>query len=263
MKNCILTALILFTQPVWASELKVTSGPNNLLDNWRFGLGTGIALYLGDQMDSKVTLKYGEFHELRPNFTFSGYKQIKSDMDWGLVLKLGSFQSLKSGNTQGVQCNYQEIQSNWQRSLNDNVNMAAIRNRFTANVQFGVGLIYFKSKYFVLNPNNLTEDATTIYSSVGYGYEPQLQSDGTMVENIAQKKVALIGNLGFNLGFRITKHISVFFENTLQISSTNKLSGNTNKVAKIPPDGYFYSGISLHYRLGVGGGRLGCSKFQF
>jgi hypothetical protein len=138
-------------------------------------------------MDMKVTLKYGEFHELRPNLTLSGYKQIKSDMDWGLVLKLGSFQSLKSGNTQGVQCNYQEIQSNWQKSLNDNVNMAAIRNRFTANVQFGIGLIYFKSKYFVLNPNNLTEDATSICSSVGYGYEPKLQSDGTMIENIAIK----------------------------------------------------------------------------
>jgi hypothetical protein len=214
-------------------------------------------------MDNKITLNYGEFREIRPNITLSAYKQIKSDMDWGIVFKTGSFQSLKSGNTQGIQCNYQEIQSNWQKSLNDNVNIAGVRNRFTANVQFGIGFIYFKSKYFVLNPNNLTEDASTIISSVGYGYEPILQQNGIIINNFPEKKIALIGNLGFNFGYRITKHISIYWENTLQISSSNKLSGNVNKVAKIPPDGYFYSGLSINYRFGNGSGRLGCSKFQF
>jgi hypothetical protein len=38
-------------------------------DDWRFGIGSGVALYLGDQMDLTITFKYGEFHELRPNLT--------------------------------------------------------------------------------------------------------------------------------------------------------------------------------------------------
>ncbi len=180
-----------------------------------------------------------------------------------MVFKTGSFQTLKSNNTQGIQCNYQEIQSNWQRSLNDNVNMAAIKNRWTVNLQYGFGLIYFKSKYFTLNPNNLTIDASKIYSSVGYGFEPVTESNGSIINNFPKKKVAIIGNLGFNFGYRISKHLSIYWENTLQVSTSNKLSGNINKVAKIPPDCYYYSGLSIFYRFGVGGGRLGCSKFQF
>jgi hypothetical protein len=239
------------------------AGSSRTFDDWRFGLGTGLALYIGDQMDYAITMKYGEFHELRPNLTFTGYKQIKSDLDWGLVLKVGSFQTLKSNNTQGIQCNYQEIQSNWQKSLNDNVNMASIKNRLTVNLQYGFGLIYYKSKYFTLDPKNLKIDASQIYSSVGYGLEPITDSKGISINNIPKKRVAIIGNLGFNFGYRITKHFSFFWENTLQVSASNKLSGNLDKVAKIPPDCYYYSGISIFYKFGVGGGRLACSKFQF
>jgi hypothetical protein len=233
------------------------SGVNQNLDGWRFGVGLGYAFYLGDQMDTKLTLNYGDFDELRTNLTLSAYKQLDQEREWGLVLKVGSFQTLKSNNTQGIQCNYQELQSNWQKTLNDNVDL--LGKRATLNVQYGFGVIYYKSQYFAVNPNFQTIDY--VISSVGYGFEDYTDKFGKDLVNLPNKKFAAIVNLGLNLGVRVTRNISLYWENSIQVSTSNKLSGNLAKQSLIPPDGYFYTGINLFYKFGMAGGRLTCPKF--
>lgn len=233
--------------------------PHSPLDGWRLGVGLGYAFYLGDQMDYTLTRHYGDFHELRPNLTIGGFKQLNQDKEWGLVMKFGSFQTLKSSNTQGIQCNYQELQSIWHRTLNDNIDLN--QKRVTVNVQYGIGLTYFKSMYFAVNPNFLT--ITEKLSTVGYGYEDRSDFKGKKYVDIPNKKLAVIGNLGISLGFKISKTVNLYWENSIQVSSSSKMSGNLVKTAKIPPDGYFYSGISVYMRFGVGGGRLGCPSLQY
>jgi hypothetical protein len=79
--------------------------------------------------------------------------------------------------------------------------------------------------------------------------------------NLPNKKFAAIVNLGLNLGVRVTRNISLYWENSIQVSTSNKLSGNLAKQSLIPPDGYFYTGINLFYKFGMAGGRLTCPKF--
>jgi hypothetical protein len=241
-------------KPAQLSKVTLNSMP---LDGWRFGVGTGYAFYLGDQMDYTLTRKYGDFNKLRPNLTLAAFKQISDEKEWGLVFKTGSFQTLKSSNTHGVQCNYQEIQSVWQRSLNNNIDLNG--KGVTVNLQYGFGAMYYKSKYFAVNGNFKTEDFIT--SSVGYGYENRTDFMGNEYTDIPNKKFAVLGNLGLNIGFRIAGNLSLYFENSIQVSTSNKLSGNLDKVSKIPPDGYFYTGLSLFYKFGKGGSRLVCPKF--
>jgi hypothetical protein len=241
-------------KPNQAHKIALNSMP---LDGWRFGVGTGYAFYLGDQMDYTLTRKYGDFNELRPNLTLAAFKQISDEKEWGLVFKTGSFQTLKSSNTQGVQCNYQEIQTIWQRSLNDNIDLNG--NGVTVNFQYGFGLMYYKSKYFTVDDKISLEN--NIRSSVGYGLENRTNFMGIAYIDIPNKKFAVLGNLGLNLGFRIAANLSLYFENSIQVSTSNKLTGHLYKVSKIPPDAYFYTGLSLFYKFGKGGKRLVCPKF--
>lgn len=232
---------------------------NSSLEGWRLGIGTGYAFYLGDQMDYAITRNYYGFKELRPNITLSAYKQINEDKEWGLVLKRGSFQTLKSSNAQGLQCDYIELQTNWQRSLNDNIEISG--KSVSINFQAGFGFMNYKSKYFVINPNFISPDGALIQSSVGYGYEERKDIMGKPYEDISNRRFTLVGNVGLNIGVRLSRNLRLYWENSVQISGTNKLSGNLEKVAKIPPDGYLYSGLTVHMRFGVGGGRLGCPRF--
>jgi hypothetical protein len=232
---------------------------NSGLEGWRLGVGTGYALYLGDQMDYAITRNYYGFKELRPNITLGAYKQINEDTEWGLVFKRGSFQTLKSSNTQGLQCDYVELQTNWQKSLNDNIEISG--KPVSINFQVGFGFMNYKSRYFVINPNFISPDGALIQSSVGYGYKERKDIMGNPYEDISNRRFTLVGNIGLNLGIRLNRNLRIYWENSVQVSGTSKLSGNLEKVAKIPPDGYFYSGLTIHMRFGVGGGRLGCPRF--
>jgi hypothetical protein len=259
--NIVVLLLLGFNAAIAAEEKPIQLNKINLtpmpLDGWRFGFGLGYALYVGDQMDYALTRNYGDFKELRTNLTIAAFKQINEEKEWGLVFKTGSFQTLKSSNTQGLQCNYQELQSIWQKSLNDNIDLNG--KAVTVNFQYGLGFMYYKSKYFAVNSNFKSEDY--VISSVGYGFENRKDFKGNEYTDIPNKKFAALGNIGLNLGFRIAGNLSLYFENSLQVSVTNKLSGHLNKLAKIPPDMYFYTGLSLFYKFGKGGSRLGCPKF--
>jgi hypothetical protein len=227
------------------------------MDGWRLGLGAGYAFYMGDKMGTKITTNYGDFNELKTNFTFAGFKQLDESREWGLVLKMGRFQTLNNNLSFGNQCNFQELQSIWQKSLNDNI--ALNGNRVTVNFQYGFGFAYFKSQYFVIDPNFQT--AKPVVSSVGYGFDNRTDWKGDAYTDIPNKKITFLTNLGFNLGFRVARNLSLYFENSVQITASNKFSGNLNKESKIPPDMYYYTGISLFYRFGLAGGRLSCPKF--
>lgn len=231
------------------------------LEGWRFGLGTGYALYVGDQMDFTLTKTEGDFKELRANFTLAAFKQLNEEKEFGLVAKFGSMQTLKSQNTQGIQCDFQELQAVWQRSLNDNIDLNG--KRFTFNVQYGLGVMYYKSMYFQVSPNFPYINRSSIISTVGYGYNNRTDLMGKTKEDIAEKKLCLVGNVGFTIGAYINRNFSVYWENSFQISSSSKISGNLGKTALFPPDGYFYTGISAYYRIGRGGGRLLCPRTVF
>lgn len=232
-------------------------------DGWRFGIGSGYALYIGDQMDYKITRNYGDFKELRPHFTLSAFKQKNEEREWGFVYKVGSFQTLKSSNTQGIQCNYNEVQMVFNKSLNDNIGLNG--GPFTLNFQSGLGFTYFKSMYYVVNSNFQTIDY--VLSSVGYGNTETTNRVGASLnvydDHIPNKKLAIIGNLGFNMGFRITREVRLYWENSLNISLSNKMSGNLVKSSKITPDMYFYTGLQLCFRFGAGSSRVGCPRVWF
>lgn len=147
------------------AEYPLKSTSFKTFDGWRFGIGTGYALYIGDQMDYKITRNYGDFKELRPHFTLSAFKQKNEEREWGFVYKVGSFQTLSSGDSTGIQSNYNEFQLVFNKSLNENVGLNG--GPFTINFQSGLGFTYFKSMYYSVNSNFQTIDY--VMSSVGYG----------------------------------------------------------------------------------------------
>jgi len=258
-----LLSILLLSEFSAYAEYPLKSKSFNTFDGWRFGIGTGYSLYIGDQMDYQITRNYGDFKELRPHFTLSAFKQKNEEREWGFVYKVGSFQTLKSSNTQGIQCNYNEVQMVFNKSLNDNIGLNG--GPFTLNFQSGLGFTYFKSMYYTVNSNFQTIDY--VMSSVGYGNTETTNRVGASLnvydDHIPNKKLAIIGNLGFNMGFRITREVRLYWENSLNISLSNKMSGNLVKTSKIPPDMYFYTGLQLCYRFGAGSSRVGCPRVWF
>ncbi|MBC7384368.1 MAG: hypothetical protein H7296_15485 [Bacteroidia bacterium] len=217
---------------------------------WRFGAGAGYALYVGNQMDYTLTLGYGEFNELRTNYTLGAFKAFSNHNEWGIVVKNGYFGTLKSLNTQGLECYFNEIQIMYQRSLNNNVGLTS--GFLTCNLQCGLGAMQYKSRYFLVNTQ--TKSIERVLSSLGYG-------STTGAKDIPGEKIALLGNLGINLGFKLSPNISIYYENSLQVALTNQLSGNLFKKSLIPPDAYYYMGLSVYLRFGGYANRIGCPKF--
>ncbi len=229
------------------------------MDGWRIGGGFGTALYIGDQMDFKLTRHYGVFNELRTNLTLGAYKYVSFNHEYGFVYKHGGFQTLNTNNTQYIECFFDEIQMNFQKSLNGDVGMHG--GRFTCNLQYGFGVMYFKSRFGKVDP--YTKDYRDLISSVGYGFFGRKDLKGKALNDIYNKKFAALLNVGLNLGFKLNRNLAMYWENSFQISLSNKLSGNLNKTSVIPPDCYFYSGISVFYSFGSGASRLGCPSLRY
>ncbi len=243
--------------PLTINSKYTNSKSINTLDGWRIGFGLGYSLYIGDQMDNTITKNFGDFKELRTNITIGAFKAVNQEKERGLVFKHGSFQTLNSSNSKGIQCDYNELQIMFQYSLNENVGLNS--GPFTCNLQYGFGVTSFKSMYFTVNPNFQTIDV--IKSSVGYNLQSGKDLNGNDLEHIAGKKIAFLGNIGLNLGFRTGRNLTLYFENSLQASMSNKLSGNLFKISIIPPDCYFYTGFALYYRFGGSISKLGCPRF--
>lgn len=217
----------------------------------RIGGGVGYGFYLSNQMDYAITTNFGNYTELIPSYQGGVYKTLNKSMEFGLQYRHGHLFTLKSENTQGMDCDFDEGQFNFDYSLNHN---AGLHNgNFTANAQLGLGVTSFKAKYYAVDP--VSESLKEIFSSIGY--------NGSIVSAKDQpnRQLSIIGNVGLVLGFRISQHVSLYWENTVNISTSNKMTGNLFKKSWIPPDGYYFSGISLYINFGSRGNQLGCPKF--
>jgi hypothetical protein len=124
---------------------------------------------------------------------------------------------------------------------------------FTVNGIFSLGVTNFRSKYFTVDP--LTKNESRPVASVGYNGAVKSGKDQL------ERQTALIGNLGFALGYRFTKNFSLYWENTFNLSASNKMTGNLHKKSWIPTDGYFYSSVGLYIRFGTRRNMLSCPKF--
>jgi hypothetical protein len=221
------------------------------LEDFRFGGGVGFGFYLTNQMDYQITTNYGNFKEIIPSYFGGIYKVINNDFEVGIQFKQGHLLTLKSLNTRGSTCDFNEVQFMINYSLNHNVGLT--QSKYTINAQLGLGATQFRSKYFTVNP--ATKDIDVIISSAGY--------EGSLVtfKDQANKQVAVIGNFGLVLGYRLFKGVSIYWENTVNISTSNKMSGNLYKKSLIPPDSYFFSGIGIYINTSPKRGKLGCPKF--
>jgi hypothetical protein len=220
-------------------------------DSYIIGIGMVYKYYLGDQMDYKITNSFGNFNENRTAKTIAFYKTINSNWELGAFARDASMMTLKSENTQGLECYFQDIQFIAQYSLNDNVDLSG--SAITYNATLGLGLINFKSRYFGVNP--ISEKEISNYATIGYGIE-----DGYLgTRNSPDKVTAVTGHAGFNIGLRVSDNLRIYLENNFNLTTTNKLSGNLFKYSWIPTDGYWYSGIALY--IGFGGKTDACPRF--
>ncbi|MFY8110195.1 MAG: hypothetical protein ACOVO9_14440 [Bacteroidia bacterium] len=218
---------------------------------YRLGAGIGYSYYLGDQMDYKITSNFGNFNENRSAQSIAFYKAINSNWELGGFARNASIMTLKSENTQGLECFFQDIQFTAQYSFNDNVDLS--NSGITFNGTLGLGLINLKSRYFGVNP--ITETEVTNYATIGYGY-----ADGYLgTKNAPDKVTAVTGHAGLNIGLRVSENIRIYLENNFNLTTTNKLSGNLYKYSWIPTDGYWYSGVALY--IGFGGKTDACPRF--
>ncbi|MDZ4666582.1 MAG: hypothetical protein SGJ00_01745 [bacterium] len=222
-----------------------------LIEDFRFGGGVGYGLYITNQMDYQITTNFGEFKELIPSYFGAVYKAINQDFEMGLHYRNGHLLTLKSENTQGSTCDFDEAQFLVSYSLNHNAGLK--KQPFTFNAQLGLGFTQFRSKYFTLDVP--TKSIDKIFSSVGYNGEIITSKDQK------EKQLAVIGNFGLLIGWRLNRTFSLYFENTINISTSNKMSGNLHKKSWIPPDSYYYTAIGLYITISPKRGQMGCPKF--
>ncbi|MFY8019968.1 MAG: hypothetical protein ACOVP1_02175 [Bacteroidia bacterium] len=228
--------------------------------SFRIGVSTGMNLYVGNQMDYQITRNFGVINETKLGYGIGVYRSLNNNWEIGGVIKRASFASLKSNNTQGIMGNFNEFQINFQKSLNSNILIDV--SSLTYNLQFGFGVFHYQSQYMYLDPRK--QSVTQIASSVGYGYSGEGQFRASKFKNIPDKQIAFVGNLGFNIGYRLTGNLTAYFENVLSLTSTSKLSGNLLTTTTFPTDAMFYTGISLYANLGkkVGSfGRNSCPRW--
>ncbi|OYU95031.1 MAG: hypothetical protein CFE21_12030 [Bacteroidetes bacterium B1(2017)] len=221
------------------------------IEMYRFGGGMGYGFYLTNQMDYQITTNYGSFNELIPSYLLGFHKALNSDFEIGVEARNGHLLTLKSENTQGSTCDFNDAYFMVDYSLNHNADLS--NQRFTINAQMGLGLTYFRSKYFTVNTK--TKEIDKIWATLGYNGEL------TSIKDQANKQAAIIGSIGFNFGYRLSNTINIYWETTTNISTSNKMSGNLFKRSWIPPDSYFMSSLGIYFRLGSRKGQLGCPKF--
>jgi hypothetical protein len=221
------------------------------ISDYRFGGGAGYSLYISNQMDYKITKDFGEFNELIYSYHGGISKTLGRDLEVGVQFRHGQLMTLKSEDTQGSTCDFDDLQFNLDYSLNHNVGLTD--GKYTFNARIGLGGTMFRSRYFVTNPE--TQLITKTIASVGYNG----QMPAGRVQNEKQK--AIIGNIGMVLGMRLTNNLTLYWETTTNISTSNKMSGNLYKRSWIPPDGYFFTGIGLYINFGGQSNKIGCPRF--
>ncbi len=220
----------------------------------RIGGGVGYSLYVGNQMDDKISLSTRGKSELNLGSTLQLHMAINDKYELGIKYLTTSLWSFKSKDQLGLSAEIEEVGIILQRSLNDNIKID--NSHFTFNVFAGLGICQFKSAFYDFTvPNGGFNVPIT---SVGYGNSPTIS--GISLPNKLIQPI-LIG--GISVGFRITDFMTIYFENSFSTTNSNKISGNLFRKNAIPPDGYTFHAISLYlnYYKFNGSRRLGCPKF--
>jgi hypothetical protein len=223
------------------------------LSTIRVGAGIGGSIYVGNQMDENISFSTYNKSEVNIGNHFELYKTINNNNEIGFRYLATDLWSFKSNNTLALNAEINEFAFIYQRSLNNNSNIDL--EKFTINAVGGLGACYFKSAFYDINIENRSFSP---FSAVGFG------NIATKSGNvIPEKEVAWLAILGFNVGYRVNNYMSVYFENTLTLSNTNKISGNLFRKSNLPPDGYFYSAFTVYinYVSFKNHKRVKCPKF--
>lgn len=221
------------------------------LEDFRFGGGVGYGLYVTNQMDYEITTNYGDFKELIPTYFGAIYKKVNPSLEMGVQGRFGGLLTLKSENTQGTSCDFNELQFSAIYSFTRDVAMQ--RRSYTVNGIFSLGVTNFRSKYFTVD--SITQREFQPVASVGYN--GAIKSGKDQLE----RQTALIGNIGVALGYRLTKNFTVYWENTFNLSASNKMTGNLHKKSWIPTDGYLFSSVGIYVNFSGSRGKISCPKF--
>ncbi len=220
------------------------------IEDFRFGAGVGLGLFVTNQMDYHITTNFGDLKEFIPTYFGAIYKKVNPNLEVGVQGRFGSLFTLKSENTQGSRCDFNEVQLSAVYSFTKDPAMEY--NKFTFNGIVGLGFTNFRAKYFTVNTR--TQREALVVASVGYGNK---DSKGFQ----AERQTAFIAHTGISVGYRLNNLASLYWEATYNMCSSNKLSGNLLKKNFYPQDGYFYNSIGIYIRFGSKRGQLSCPKF--
>ncbi len=221
------------------------------ISQYRFGVGIGNSFLTTKGMDFRITTDVEEFYELQPTGHVSIHRLLnKSTSEFGLVFRHGEVRTILKNGRFGSKCIFDELQLNYQKSLNENASLN--RGRFTYNLVLGLGLINFKSKYFVIIDDSIKQNTI---SSIGYP-----RTDWEVFQ--LNRQNALIGNIGFSIGCRITKHFSLYWENSFNLVTTTKMKGSLFPDRGGLADGYLYTGIGIYLRLKPPLNKLRCPRIR-
>ncbi len=222
------------------------------ISQYRFGVGIGNSFLTTKEMDFSITRNSKGINELEPSAIISVQKLVRNNnAELGLVLRHGEMQTLLSSPGIAARCIYDELQVNFQKSLNNNAGLN--RGRFTYNVVFGAGIINFKSKFSLILLDSNNKKATI--SSVGY---PRTDWDVYQLK----RQNSFIGSIGFSIGCRITKHFGLYWENSFNLVTTTKMKGSLFPDRGGLADGYLYTGIGIYLRLQPPLNKLRCPRIR-
>ncbi len=224
-----------------------------ILNGLRIGVGAGESIYWGSQMDGKMSFSTYKRSEFNPGYNFQIYKAISNKHEIGFRYLNTQLWSFKTSNTQAINVKVNEFAVIYQLSLNENAKLNSSYLKFTHNLVLGLGLIYYKSRAYTINP---TTSQFVILSSVGNGIE---YTSSGLIE--PEQQSALGGVIGYNIGYRLNKNFSIYLENTFSLSSSNNIHGNLLSKAKLTNNGYTYSALTLYLNITSRVNPLGCPKF--
>ena len=218
----------------------------------RFGGGVGASLYVGPQMDSKISLNTYDKSEINPGLNFQMHYALDDKKEIGFRFLSTKLWNLRFGNTIAFGTTINEATFMYQRSLNNNINLSR-KSKFTFNLVLGLGALFYNSTMYIIK---LPNETLIPFSSVGRG--EFFVSSG---KQISKATPTVCGVLGFNIGTRLAKNFSLYLENTCTISGSNYIVGNANPKYWQPNNGYIYNALSLYINFNGKADPLGCPKF--
>lgn len=221
------------------------------IENLRIGAGLGISYYLGTQTDNVPSFNTFGKSEVNPGLNGQIHYAFNKRHELGLRVMNTELWSFKSENYLALNAQINEVMLIYQLSLNNNAGIKSY-TKFTHNLALGLGILYFKSRFFTANPQT---EQLTLFSSVGVG--APYASSGLQ---IPEQRPTIAGLVGYNFGYRLSRHFSFYIENGITLSGSNKITGNLLTNYNIPNNGYYYGSISLFVNFNAGRSNA-CPRF--